>query len=221
MSNKSKTQETSTTVLAVHPAGRNTRSIAEFQQAIEACYQKNAGNALELGTLCKTAKEEVMDDQLDTLKKGVKAKISASNFSKLVVIGHDDRLYQPGMVDRLPGAFSVIYAIACIKPGDEWEAALAANVIHPGANCRGVNEWKRVYRGEPEPVKKAKVTLADRVAKATPAAQAAVAAVLGIVPVQAPLPKTLSGDVAGHAPVADTGGSIAKVTQNDAPTAEA
>jgi hypothetical protein len=210
---KSKTQEPSTAVLAVlavHPAGRNARSIAEFQQAIEACYQKNAGNALELATLCKDAKAEVMDDELAALVKSLKV-ISGSNFSKLVVIGKDDRMYVAGMEERLPGAFSVIYAASCIKRGAEWDAAIAANVIHPGATRREINEWKRAYRGEPAPVKKTK-SVADTVASAIKKDKAGFMAALGeigIVPVQ---------DVA---PVASAGGSIVNTTENEVAAAEA
>jgi hypothetical protein len=140
--------------------------------------------------------------------KSVKV-ISGSNFAKLVVIGNDARLYQ-GMAERLPGAFSVIYAIACIKPGDEWDAALAANVIHPGATRRDINDWKREFRGEPEPVKKVK-TAAATVASAIKKDRAGFMAALGeigIVPVQA------------VAPVASAGGSIIKTTESDAPAAE-
>jgi hypothetical protein len=207
---KTKIQEPSTAVLPVHPAGRNARSIAEHQQAIAKCFQKNAGNALELATLCKEAKEEIMDDELGELKKLLKV-ISWSNFSKLAVIGRDARMYEAGMEERLPGAFSVIYAIACIKPGAEWDAALAADVIHPGASRRGINEWKRAFRNEPEPTKKTK-TVADTVASAIKKDKVAFLAALGeigLVPVQ---------DVA---PVASTGGSIVNTTENDAAAAEA
>jgi hypothetical protein len=218
-----KSQEAGTAVLAIHPAGRNTRSIAEFQQAIETCYQKNAGTALELAMLCKDAKAEVMDDELAALVKSLKT-ISGSNFSKLVVIGNDSRLYEPGMQERLPGAWSLIYAIACIKRGAEWDAALAANVIHPGATRRDINAWKREFRNEPEPVKKVK-TAAATVASALKKDRAGFMAALGeigIVPVQAVAPvASAAGAKASHAPAASTGGSIVKATANDVATAEA
>jgi hypothetical protein len=198
----------STAVLPV-PAGRNALSVADHQQAIAKCFQKNAGNALELAMLCREAHEQIMDDELGSLKKGLA--ITWSNFSKLAVIGRDARMYEAGMEERLPGAFSVIYAIACIKPGAEWDAALAADVIHPGASRRGINEWKRAFRNEPEPTKKTK-TVADTVASAIKKDKVAFLAALGeigIVPVQ---------DVA---PVASTGGSIVNTTENDVAAAEA
>jgi hypothetical protein len=163
----------STAVLSTYP-GRNALSVSDHKRLISTCYQKNAANTLELAALCREAQAQIMDEDHGTLKKGLV--ISWSNFLKYAAIGRDDRLYAPGMEEKLPGAFSLTYQVAMIRPGAEWEAALAADMIRPDVTRKALIDWKRAFRGETAPEKKAKKTLADKVNAASPEEKAAIAA---------------------------------------------
>jgi hypothetical protein len=98
----------------------------DFVQRIQTTWQKRTSSIFAVAEACHEANKQLNKKQKTKLYETLP--FSKPTFVKLSQIGGDPRL--PGIADRLPASFSIIYEITLLSD-EELKRAVASQNIHP------------------------------------------------------------------------------------------
>jgi hypothetical protein len=149
--------------------GAHPASIQEFSglveslaARIEAAWDRTLAGILEMAKLCQEAKTSLTWEERKELYN--RLPFHRTQFEKLAAVGLHPRLQNPTLKTRLPPHYSTLYEL-CDLNDQEFDKAVAENVIHPKAKRADIINWKREQRGEPKkaPVPKLPKSFAFRI----------------------------------------------------------
>jgi hypothetical protein len=98
----------------------------DFVHRIQTTWQKRTSSIFAVAEACHEANKQLNKKQKTKLYETLP--FSKPTFIKLSQIGGDSRI--PGIADRLPASFSIIYEITLLST-EELELAVASGTIHP------------------------------------------------------------------------------------------